>query len=278
MPLDDAVDDPIWRDHEVSQNTAPGPQGEDPALVCFPDQVSFEAPDPIVLYAYLSVGGEPAPAAAMEGEIRDPESNLVARLQFSDDGRNGDVDDGDEIYTARFGPADGSSRLSGAYAVRVHAVTPDGDERFGTTGFLYSRPDAQPTGRYTDQVAGGNLQIGVEVRVSETGRFHVQGTLYSQDGRPLGWAQNAAQLEPGVHTIPLTFFGRILRFKAAGGPYVLRFVALSTTTRMPNAKNRLIENAHVTRPYRADQFSEQPFNDPNLLEAADRLEGSSEPR
>jgi hypothetical protein len=229
MPLDDAGDDPIWRDHEVSQNLTRGPRGEDPALVCFPDQVSFEAPDPIVLYAYLSVGGKPAPAAAMEGEIRDPESNLVAPLQFSDDGRNSDVEDGDGIFTAQFAPADGLSRLSGAYAVRVHAVTPDGGERFGMTGFLYSRPDAQLTGHYTDQVAGGNLQIGVEVRVSATGRFHVQGTLYSRDGRPLGWAQNAAQLEPGVHTIPLTFFGRILRLKTADGPYVLRFLASSRT-------------------------------------------------
>ena len=94
----------------------------------------------------------------------------------------------------------------------------------------------------------------------------------------MGWAQKAAQHEPGVHTIPLTFFGRIFRLKTADGPYMLRFVALSTTTRMPNAKNRLIENAYVTRLYRADQFSDQPFNDPNLLDAADRLERSLEPR
>jgi hypothetical protein len=70
----------------------------------------------------------------------------------------------------------------------------------------------------------------------------------------------------------LTFFGRILNQSEIDGPYLLRFVALSTTTAMPNAKNRLAVNAHLTGPYRFAQFSPAPFNDPDLLDAADRLE------
>jgi hypothetical protein len=70
----------------------------------------------------------------------------------------------------------------------------------------------------------------------------------------------------------LTFFGRIINQSQIDGPYLLRFVALSTTTAMPNAKNRLVANAYVTPAYRAAQFSPEPFNDPDLLDAADRME------
>jgi hypothetical protein len=159
--------------------------------------------------------------------------------------------------------------------VRVHALSADGDERTGATGFLYSRPDAQLTGRYTDAVVGGNLELQAEVQVQDAGRFHLQGTLYTQSGTPLAWAQNALTLPPGTHWIALSFFGLILRERGEDGPYVLRFAALSTTTSMPNAKNRLVENAYVTGPYRAAEFSDRTYDDPRLIDAAERLERGS---
>jgi hypothetical protein len=119
------------------------------------------------------------------------------------------------------------------------------------------------------------LEIRAEIEVRAAGRFHLEATLYSPSGTPLAWAQNALQLPPGTHWIPLTFFGLALRDAQTSGPYVLRFVALSTATDMPNQKNRLVENAYVTQAYDVASFSDQPFNDPNLLEAADRLERSA---
>jgi hypothetical protein len=41
---------------------------------------------------------------------------------------------------------------------------------------------------------------------------------------------------------------------------------------MPNAKNRVLENAYVTGTYVAADFSDEPYDDPDLLEAARRLE------
>jgi len=52
----------------------------------------------------------------------------------------------------------------------------------------------------------------------------------------------------------------------------VRYVALSTTTAMPNVKNRVVQNAYVTSAYRATSFSDQEFGDPGLLDAADRVE------
>ena len=84
----------------------------------------------------------------------------------------------------------------------------------------------------------------------------------------------AGRLDTGRHWMRLTFFGRIIRQSEIDGPYLLRFVALSTTTAMPNAKNDVVENAHVTAPFRCAQFSSAPFNDPSLLGAADRLDAN----
>src|SRR5262249_37108867 len=125
-----------------------------------------------------------------------------------------------------------------------------------------------------DSIVDGSLAIDAEVQVDSPGRFFLEGTLYSQDGRRgIGEAHTAGELQPGLQWMRLTFFGRIINQSQVDGPYLLRFVALSTTTAMPNAKNRLAVDAYLTGAYRAAQFSAAPFNDPNLLDAAKRLEG-----
>jgi hypothetical protein len=109
--------------------------------------------------------------------------------------------------------------------------------------------------------------------VSEAGRFHVEATLYGPDGLvKIAWAQAAQWLEPGTHWLDLGYYGLILRERGIDGPYVLRYVALSTTSEMPNAKNRVVENAYTTGAYQSATFSDRPFNDPQLLEAAKRVE------
>ena len=105
------------------------------------------------------------------------------------------------------------------------------------------------------------------------GRFHVEATLYGPDGvEKVAWAQAAAWLEPGTHWLDLGYYGLILRERGIDGPYVLRYVALSTATEMPNAKNRVVENAYRTGAYQATAFSDRPYQDPGLLEAAKRIE------
>ena len=268
----------MLRSREVSRNAFPGPGGQEPSLTVYPAEVSFERPDPIVIYAYLTFNGERIPPQEITGDVADQSGHPLAALEWNDSGRDADAVAGDLIYSARLVPDTHQvANVHGAYLVRVHALTPDGQDRFASSGFLYSSPDAQLTGRYADAVVDGSLQVKAEVEVTVEGRFHLEATLYSAAGQPLAWAQNALRLGPGTQWIPLSFYGLILREKGVDGPYVLRYVALSTTTSMPNARNRLVENAYVTQPYAATSFSDQPFNDPALLEAADRLERSAAP-
>jgi len=41
---------------------------------------------------------------------------------------------------------------------------------------------------------------------------------------------------------------------------------------MPNAKNRLADRVHLTAAYAASRFTEAPYDDRELLDAADRVE------
>jgi len=268
-------EDPIVRDREVTPVIAHGPGGEEPGLAVFPLRAGFESPEPAVLLAYLTVGGRRIAAREMRATVTTEDLSPIAALTYNDDGIDGDVVAGDGLYTAVFAPAaaDPSPQRARSYLVRVQAVTLGNIERAAATSFLYSAPDAQLTGLYRDALVAGNLAVDAEVDVLRPGRFHLEATLYTADGATaLAWAQTAAVLDPGLHWMTLPFQGLILHEKGSDAPYLLRWVALSTTTDMPNAKNRPVENAWVTRAYQATAFSDEPANDPGLLDAAERAE------
>jgi hypothetical protein len=217
-------------------------------------------------------------ARSIRGEVRNQEGAPLAALDFHDDGQDGDTEANDLVFTARLAPpADLVGDFKGAQLVEVHAETKAGNLRVATTGFLYSVPLAHLTGRYGDQVVDGNLEIDAEVLVDAPGRFHLEATLASADGTPIAWSQKAIALEPGTASIPLTYIGVALRDRNVNGPYVLRSVALSTTGEMPNQKNDVVEWAHVTQPYSVTVFSDKPFDDPDLIETAKRLERDAPP-
>jgi hypothetical protein len=265
-------EDPIARDRDVTPITEHGPNGRDPSLTVFPALPGFEDPEPVVLLAYLSIGDERIAAREMTGTVTTEALEPLGEVTYHDDGVGGDQEAGDGLYTTVFVPPPGDA-LAESFLVKVHAVALGDVERFAATSFLYSRPRARLTGRFRDAAVDGSLHVEAEVEVLAIGRFHLEASLAdATGGRQLAWAQSAAELPPGVHWMPLDYYGLILREADVGGPYLLRRVALSTTSDMPNAKNRLLENAYLTAAYPVTAFTDQPFQDPALLDAADRLE------
>jgi hypothetical protein len=219
------------------------------------------------------------PALEVRGTVVTEALESLGEIVYRDDGLDGDAVAGDLVYTALFAPSpEAVPALSRSYLVQVRAVTAPDEERLAASSFLYSNPHAFLTGHYVDALHDGSLAIDAELEVLAAGRFHLQATLYSADGtHKLLWAQSAAVLEPGRQWMRLSFYGLGLREGGVDGPYLLRYVALSTTTDMPNAKNRVAENAHLTARYAATAFTDQPFNDPELLEAARRAEQDARP-
>src|SRR6185369_12101253 len=212
-------------------------------------------------------------ASTIRGTLTTEELAPLAEVRFHDDGLDGDAAAGDGRYTVTFPGEPLGGALSRSYLVQVEADLGGDDVRKAATSFMYATPHAQLTGNYRDAVTDGSLVVGVEVDVSQAGRFHVEATLYGPDGLvKIAWAQAAQWLEPGTHWLDLGYYGLILRERGIDGPYVLRYVALSTVSEMPNAKNRIVENAYTTGTYQSVAFSDRPFNDPQLLEAAKRVE------
>lgn len=270
--LEAGAKDPIREKRVPTKITARDPEGEGPALTVWSKKVSFEYPGPVHLYA--SVEGN-APAV-ITGEVVSATGELVGTVRFFDDGADPDEMAGDGVYTARHGFAKSyRPELAENFLVRVQATFENGESRFATGGFLYSRPYAQLTGRYRDKVRDGSLVISARVRVSEAGRFHVAATLHTLGGEPIGTAQTAVTLEPGRHWIDLEFYGLMFHDRQAAGPYRLGSVALSTTHGMPNALNDLATDAYVTRSVSAKRFTAKPFGHAGLLEAARRLEAEA---
>lgn len=279
QPIAPGEADPIARDREVTPVEQRGPGGSEPALVVQPAQASFEAPDPVVLFAHLAVRGVPVAAREIAGTLLTEDLRPIGEVLYRDDGTAGDAVAGDRRWTAVVAlPPEATPALSASILVQVRALTAAGEERRAATSFQYARPHARLTGRWRDAAVDGSLVVSAEIEVIEAGRFHLEATLYDAAGaQPVAWAQAAATLPAGLHWLDLGYYGLVLRDRGVDGPYLVRYAALSTTSTMPNAKNRLVVDAHRTGPYRAATFTAEPFDDPELLEAAERLEGTAAP-
>lgn len=258
-----------------TRQTRRGSDPNDPTLAVWASKVSYEKGQAIDLFASLEDRGKAVAATSeIAGEIEDGAGRILAQVKYADDGQGADVRAGDGVYSARL--ASSVLTATASYMVRVQTRLADGDPLAAAGGFLYSEPFAHLTGRYRDSLRDGNLIISAEVEVTESGRFHLAGTLYSKAGEPIGYAQAAAELEPGRRWIELSYYGLLFHDRQAAGPYRLGTLSLSTTGRMPNALNDLVEDAYVTRPYRLQQMRSEAFERPQLLEAASRLEADAE--
>jgi hypothetical protein len=267
--------DPVREKRQPTRQSRRGPDANDPTLTVWASKVSYEKGQAVDLYASIEDRGKAVAATnEMTGEIVDGFGSIFAQVSYRDDGQGADVRAGDGVYSARLAPT--ALTATASYMVRVQTRLADGDLLEAAGGFLYSDPSAHLTGRYRDFLRDGNLVIAAEVEVAEHGRFHLAGTLYSKAGEPLGYAQAAAELEPGRQWIELSYYGLMFHDRQAAGPYRLGSLALATAGRMPNALNDLVEDAYVTRPYRLQQMRQQSFERPQLVEAAKRLEIDAE--
>lgn len=264
--------DPIRAKRQPNVVVARAPEGEGPALSVWPAKVSFQHPEPVVLFAALDAA-VPVKARSIGAEIVDAAGEVVGEVAFFDDGVGSDALALDGLWTGTFTfPPSYRPQHADSFAVRFDALLGDGEVRHATGGFLYSRPAAKLSGRYRDLVVDGNLVIRTTVEVEEAARFHLAGTLYTLAGEPIGTAQQAARLEPGQHVIDLVFYGLMFHDRDVEGPFRLGTVAFSTAGRMPNALNDLVLDAHITRPYRTDRFLDRFYDRSDLLQAADRLQ------
>lgn len=271
--LEQGQADPVRAERLPSRLSARGPQGEEPVLTVWAGQVSYEAGEPVALYATLTAAGA-AQAADLRAEIVSEGGEIVATALYRDDGEGADQHRGDGIYSAQVSGLP-EPALAAPYLVRVEAQLADGSLRHAAGGFLLSHPWAHLTGRFRDSLRDGSVVVSAQVEVEQAGRFHLVGTLHTPQGDPVGVAQTAVELEAGRHWLDLEFYGLMFHDRGVAGPYVLGAVTLTTAAGMPNALTQPLERAYVTRPYRLDQLRRAPFGEPGLTRAAERLEAEA---
>lgn len=270
--------DPI-RAKRVPTPHALSPEGsEGPTLSMWADEVAFVHPNPVDLYVSISGNGWfEGRDFTVTGEIYTAAGEFVGELTYRDDGEGADAEPGDGVFAARYTlPERWLPELAETFLVKVEAKGPKGKTFRASSGFLYSNPHVALTGRFDERVVDGDLVIRAEVEVERSGRFHLGGTLYTPGGEPIGWAQAAAELDVGTHWLELPFYGLMFHERGVAGPYHLGTLALSNVSTMPNAPAELVEGAYRTRSHSLDAFVARGFGDPQLLEAADRLELEAE--
>lgn len=270
--------DPVRAKRVPAPHSLPSRDGS-ATITVWPREVSFQHPAPVELYATVDRRGPGGFTVgkmdtSIVGEVVDAEGRVVTTVSYRDDGKGADRRAKDGIHTASFDlPPEAVPDLAASFGVRVAAVG-EGGETIGVTGgFLYSNPHARLTGEMREELRDGSLVVSVEVKVEKPGRFHLAGTLAEMKGAPVGTAQAAAVLEPGVHWLELEFYGLMFRERGAAGPFRLASLAFSTVTGMPNALNDLVEDGYRTRAYPAAAFTDRAFGEPGLVGAAARLRG-----
>lgn len=273
-PVEPGRPDPVAAERTPAPHSVAGPDGAPPRLTVWSGEVGFVAPEPVTLFATVegAAGGAIA-GVVVTGVVRDAGGSEVGRVLYADDGTGPDARAGDGVRTARFTLDAGEvPDLAEAFLVEVLATLPDGTTRQVAAGFLYSNPWARLTGRFRDEVRDGDLVVLAEVEVERAGRFYLEGTLHTPAGEPVAWAQAAAELDPGRHWMELAYYGLVFRERGAAGPFRLARAALATTGAMPNALGPVLEDAHRIPARPLGRFTARPFGDPDLLEAARRLE------
>lgn len=252
--------DPILSERVPSTQRARGPEAGDPVLEVWSSQVIYQVGEPVELLARI----EGAVPVRLTADVYDPAGNFVTSA----------------VYRARPGQAVRSARLENLptperatpFLVQVEAVLQDGTTRRISSGFLLSNPGARLTGAFENAVVNGDAVVRAEVEVETAGRYHLKGVLANASGAPLGVAQTAVELEAGTHWMELPFYGLMFHDRGVTGPAVLESVVLTRTGGMPNAPGPVLERAYRLPPQDLDRLTSRPFQDPQRIDAAERLE------
>lgn len=274
QPIPDGMSDPLQASRKPTARTSSSNAGENPALSVWASDMRYELGDTALFYARFvnkeqndddassAPGGSGVGGWAVSAAVIGSDGSHAASLSYSDDGKNGDAQAGDGIYTASYQlpedlqPSIGSAK---SFGLEISAVNEAGESRSANAGFLYSHPAGELTGNFKDRLVDGNLQFGVEVVVASAGKFHLSGVVAGSNGKPLATAQTSVQLSAGTHWVELPVYGLILREKGALGRFVLSSVTLASTGSMPNALGEVLTNAHTTGLYRATAFTDKAF-------------------
>ena len=195
-----------------------------------------------------------------------------AELQLRGSARDAPVhtfaffDDGSGRYVATYQPGDAErAQLFGHVLGQAQVQLRDGKSYLLSTSLVYSvEPGARIVGEFSDERRGGDLYIGMTLAVDHAGLYQVRGELFGPTLDPIAETRLVRSLDPGRARVDLHFFGKAIADRGLNGPYLLRdlYVAEHLAGADYDAMGPVLDDAWRTQPYRAVDFSDQPYQPP----------------
>ncbi|HEX6838854.1 MAG TPA: hypothetical protein VF334_19885 [Polyangia bacterium] len=218
----------------------------------------------------------PPSPIAVELEVLDTHKRrqAVARaeLQLRGSGKDAPVhtfeffDDGSGLYTATYQPGDGErAQLLGHVLGQAQVQLRDGKSYLLSTSLVYSvEPGARIVGEFSDERRAGDLYIGMTLAVDHAGLYQVRGELFAPTLDAIAETRMVRSLDPGRARVELHFFGKAIADRGLNGPYLLRdlYVTEHLASADYDAMGPVLDDAWRTQPYRAVDFSSQPYQPP----------------
>lgn len=209
---------------------------------------------------------------------------LPSPIFQGDDGSNGDAAANDRIYTVVVRPR---PKDWGWINVGVNVAVQNHSHTMTTAWFSSPHNVAEFKEGQTDSIKDGHLQVTVPVLIHKAGYYLFQANLLEQGGEqtPIATSDWKGSLEPGLHSIPMIFFGKIINDSEINGPYVMRNLRghrlnlpvvpgqLSAMMRQGGIPKDIKQNEpefeylrpgneHVTRYYSSRDFSDDEWTSP----------------
>lgn len=238
-------------------------------LRILPRRYNVVAPRPlVVLLEVTDARGRRQALSAPHVRMRSLEdaSRPWIDVPVRDDGSGEDTRAGDLQYTATLRPTREQQRqLLGWVLIEGSVEVPGVGTRTIPAVLLYTLgPRARLTGRWRDSMRDGHLELEAEVEVEQPGLFTLMAQVFGPHLEPLAWVKQTQPLEAGRGTLTLEVFGKVLHDLGIDGPYRVRQVLLSREQENSSDYDpgETIEEAHQTRPYRASDFSAEPYIPP----------------
>ena len=279
MPIFAGNDTILNNDRVIKSEAKSAQNGASPFTLTVTTSKSFyQFPESPIIYAEVKDSTNKTIAGKFSAKLLFDVNQEIGTFELNDLGQGVDQVAGDGIYSGSpdFGSKPNRNYI-GNHTVVVQASHLAGNTEIRTTtGYGWADVGGKLTGRFKDSSDGKYLTLQSEIQVSTPGTYYMQASLYTKEGKALAWADYAMELKPGTHWFPLKFYGLILNEQKEDGPYTVRSIFLARTQIVPMMKGPLLENAHHTAPYKASQFTSQPFQNPNYTQQISDLEKDNE--
>ena len=215
-------------------------------------------------------------------------------IGYGDDGNNGDVKKGDNLYTFLVRPSAkdwGPLYLETEFTVDGHPHVQRAD--------WFSTP--RVVGRFRtgtrDALRGGHLAVTVPVQILKEGYYKFDANLQQKEGDKeyVASASFEGRLQVGAQTVDLVFWGKIIKDRNLSGPYVVRNIRgrRDNSPVTPDMLKRSLESGqplgevhhteplyeymapgadHDTAMYQASDFSDKEWDSPEKQRRATFLQ------